>query len=77
MEYQIQFQNTGNDTAYYVRISNNIPEELDLPTLEIIDVSHPIEINYIPSARLLNFEFINRIIKHIDRLSVRGVRLSG
>jgi uncharacterized repeat protein (TIGR01451 family) len=41
LEYKIRFQNTGNDTAFVVRIIDKIPAELDLTTLRIGSASHP------------------------------------
>jgi archaellum component FlaF (FlaF/FlaG flagellin family) len=40
LEYTIYFQNTGNDTAFYVRIEDEIPAELDLNTLRPLHASH-------------------------------------
>jgi Leucine-rich repeat (LRR) protein len=41
LEYKIRFQNTGNDTAFVVRVLDKIPNELDLTTLRIGSASHP------------------------------------
>jgi hypothetical protein len=41
LEYKIRFQNTGNDTAFVVRVLDKIPAELDLTTLRIGSASHP------------------------------------
>jgi uncharacterized repeat protein (TIGR01451 family) len=41
LEYTIRFQNTGNDTAFVVRILDRLPAELDKTTLQIGVASHP------------------------------------
>ena len=41
IEYTIRFQNTGNDTAFVVRLLNMLPPELDKTTLKIGASSHP------------------------------------
>lgn len=42
LDYVIRFQNTGNDTAFNVRITDRLAVDLDLNTFEIIDASHPV-----------------------------------
>jgi hypothetical protein len=39
--YTIEFQNIGNDTAFNVRITDEIPASLDLKTLKVLDHSGP------------------------------------
>ena len=41
IEYTIRFQNTGNDTAFVVRLLNTLPDALDKTTLKIGASSHP------------------------------------
>jgi Secretion system C-terminal sorting domain len=41
LEYKIRFQNTGNDTAFVVRVIDKIAAELDLTTLRVGSASHP------------------------------------
>jgi uncharacterized repeat protein (TIGR01451 family) len=43
IDYQIDYQNTGNDTAFTVVVVDTLPAELDLSTLEILNTSHPME----------------------------------
>jgi uncharacterized repeat protein (TIGR01451 family) len=40
LEYTIRFQNTGNDTAFVVRVLDMLPQELDKTTLQIGASSH-------------------------------------
>ncbi|MGV3630344.1 MAG: DUF7619 domain-containing protein [Bacteroidota bacterium] len=39
--YTIRFQNTGTDTAFHVRIVDDLSSVLDVPTLEVLASSHP------------------------------------
>lgn len=55
LEYLIRFQNTGTDTAFNVSVYNEISENLDLLSLEIIDVSHNMDLEI--SDRELRFRF--------------------
>jgi uncharacterized repeat protein (TIGR01451 family) len=41
IRYTIRFQNTGNDTAFTVRIEDQISESLNLETLKPLAASHP------------------------------------
>ena len=47
LTYTVRFQNTGNDTAFYVRIADTLSAKLDIKTFNFIDASHPVttEIN--------------------------------
>lgn len=40
LTYQVRFQNTGNDTAFYVRIDDVLHKDIDRRTLMLIDASH-------------------------------------
>ena len=44
LTYTIRFQNTGNDTAYDVRLLDTLDSDLDLSTFRIISYSHPVEV---------------------------------
>jgi hypothetical protein len=39
--YTIRFQNTGTDTAFFVNIRDEFPENVDLSTLKLVNASHP------------------------------------
>lgn len=39
--YTIRFQNTGTDTAFFVTIRDEFPENVDLGTLKLVNASHP------------------------------------
>ncbi len=55
LTYTIQFQNTGNDTAFYVRLSDTLSSKLDVTTFEFIDASHPLQTEI--KNNILNFIF--------------------
>jgi hypothetical protein len=56
LEYTIHFQNTGNDTAFYVRIEDILPAELDVTTLRVLDASHFYSL-HITNQNTLQFVF--------------------
>jgi hypothetical protein len=57
LNYIIRFQNTGNDTAFNIHIQNQIPIELLETTFELIDASHPVDVNYNAVNRTFTFSF--------------------
>ncbi len=59
LEYLIRFQNTGNDTAFYIRLDNRIASYLQLSTLEFVSSSHPCDIEYQVYDSTLKFIFKN------------------
>jgi len=56
--YTVLFQNTGNDSAHYVMILDTLSPFLELSTLRIDAVSHPVSTHILP-GRVLKFEFEN------------------
>jgi hypothetical protein len=62
LEYIIRFQNTGNDTAFTVRVLNNISQMLDVSSFEFVASSHPVNITYGAYARLMTFTFDNILL---------------
>ncbi len=62
LDYIIRFQNTGNDTAFAVKILDPIDTfKLDLMSLEIISSTHIFNLNYIPEGNL-EFKFENILL---------------
>lgn len=62
LEYVIRFQNTGTDTAFNVRIANQIPiNNLDLNTISLGSSSHPYQLLIDPTGKL-NFSFQNILL---------------
>lgn len=74
LEYIIRFQNTGTDTAFNVRIANQIPiNNLDLTTLSLGSSSHPYQLLIDPTGKL-NFSFQNILLPDsaIDQKASHG-----
>lgn len=57
LNYRIRFQNTGTDTAFVVRIKDQLDANLDITSLQIVAASHPM--TYRLDDRLLTFTFKN------------------
>jgi hypothetical protein len=63
LEYIIRFQNTGNDTAFTVKILNPIDtNKLDISSIEFVHASHPVNINWINYQRNMEFKFENILL---------------
>ncbi|MBK9321331.1 MAG: T9SS type A sorting domain-containing protein [Bacteroidetes bacterium] len=63
LEYIIRFQNTGNDTAFTVKILNPIDtNKLNLSTFEFVTASHPVNLNWINYQRNMEFKFENILL---------------
>lgn len=60
LEYLIRFQNTGNDTAFTVRVEDTLAHTLQWESFEMIDTSHPVEVTRLDSA--INFTFNNILL---------------
>lgn len=56
IDYTILFQNTGTDTAFYIKVIDTISPYLDINTLRITNVSHPYTFTRIDS-NIIVFEF--------------------
>jgi hypothetical protein len=63
LDYIIRFQNTGNDTAFTVKIYNRIDTlKLQLNTLEFMASSHPMNIMYNYAMGRMEFRFDNILL---------------
>ncbi len=63
LEYIIRFQNTGNDTAFTVKVLNPIDTtRLQLNSLEIVSSSHPMNATWIPWEKNMQFQFENILL---------------
>ncbi len=63
LEYLIRFQNTGNDTAFAVKILNPIDtNKLDISSIEFVNASHPVNLNWINYQRNMEFKFENILL---------------
>ncbi len=61
IEYKIRFQNTGTDTAYYVRIEDRISAHLDVSSIEPGASSHPYRFE-LKADGTINFHFENILL---------------
>ncbi|MBK9399659.1 MAG: T9SS type A sorting domain-containing protein [Bacteroidetes bacterium] len=62
-EYIIRFQNTGNDTAFTVKILNPIDtNKLKISSIEFVNASHPVNLNWINYQRNMEFKFENILL---------------
>jgi uncharacterized repeat protein (TIGR01451 family) len=59
IEYQVRFQNTGNDTAQKVVIKDQLPAQFDVNSVQVISASH--ELNYSMDAGGLMVFTLNNI----------------
>ncbi len=57
LEYTVRFQNTGNDTAFYVEIRDEISEHLDLKSFDLFAYSHNVETQIDIESRVATFRF--------------------
>ena len=63
LEYIIYFQNTGNDTAFNVRVLNPIDTfKLEIHSFEFVASSHPVNIEYKIWEKNLHFTFDNILL---------------
>lgn len=62
LDYVIRFQNTGNDTAFTVKIKNFLPKNTDYNTVDLIGFSHPVRLKYNNEEKLMWFEFENILL---------------
>ena len=58
LEYTVRFQNTGNDTAFTVRIGDQLDPNLDRESFRFVAASHPVDISMDENG-LLQFLFQN------------------
>jgi hypothetical protein len=63
LEYIIRFQNTGNDTAFTVKILNPIDTtKLQLSTIEFVSSSHPVNLKWIDYRQNMEFTFADILL---------------
>jgi uncharacterized repeat protein (TIGR01451 family) len=55
LTYTIRFQNTGTDTAFFVKVIDTLDVNFDVTTFELLAASH--EVNYSLNDRILSFKF--------------------
>jgi hypothetical protein len=62
LEYIINFQNTGTDTAFNVKVFNPISDKLDFTTFDFITSSHPVDLSYNAFSQRMEFVFDNILL---------------
>jgi uncharacterized repeat protein (TIGR01451 family) len=62
LEYIINFQNTGTDTAFNIKVFNPISEKLDFTTFDFITSSHPVDLSYNEFSQRMEFIFDNILL---------------
>lgn len=62
LEYVINFQNTGNDTAFVIHVLDTIPSELNMLTFDLLSSSHNVALNYDNDSRRMDFGFDNILL---------------
>ncbi len=73
LTYTVRFQNTGNDTAYYVAIKDTLDPNLVLETLEIAAYSHtPTNIDLTDGVLLIEFNDIQLPDSNVNVVSSNG-----
>ncbi len=60
--YTIRFQNTGNDTAFRVIITDTLSPWLDFNTFNLLDASHNVAVEFNNINRALKFSFYNILL---------------
>jgi uncharacterized repeat protein (TIGR01451 family) len=73
LTYTVYFQNTGNDTAYFVRLEDTLSANLDLSTFEWLSSSHP-NTWQINNDRRLRIDYDNIMLpdSFVDELGSHG-----
>ena len=61
IEYLIRFQNVGNDTAFNIFITDSLSSYLDLTSLEILESSHPYQLQ-IDTNQVMTFSFFDALL---------------
>lgn len=56
LKYTVHFQNTGNDTAYLVRVIDTLDAKLDMATLAVLGASHDFEFDIV-SGNVMQWTF--------------------
>jgi uncharacterized repeat protein (TIGR01451 family) len=73
LTYRIRFQNTGNDTAYHVKITDTLSTSLDWNSLRILDYSHPMEMKVMENGkRMFLFNNIMLVDSHTNEPASHG-----
>jgi uncharacterized repeat protein (TIGR01451 family) len=72
LSYLIRFQNEGNWRTYKVRVENDVDTSLDLSSLALGKISHPVRLIVRGRTLVWNFDNINLSPKSIDEPNSHG-----
>lgn len=72
LSYLIRFQNEGNWRTYKVRVENDVDTSLDISTLALGKISHPVRLIVRGRTLVWNFDNINLSPKAIDEPNSHG-----
>ncbi len=74
LTYTIRFQNTGNDTAFNIRIEDTLDWNLDITSFDFVAASHPVKTVVKVEDRALVFEFDNIYLpdSNVNELASHG-----
>ncbi len=61
LEYTIRFQNTGNDTAFNVRVTDTLSAKIDVASFELVSSTHSVQ-PLITGDKVLTFYFDNILL---------------
>ena len=63
LDYTLRFQNTGNDTAFSVKVINPIDtNKFELSSFEFVNASHPVNLNWVNYNSNMEFTFENILL---------------
>lgn len=68
IDYQINFQNTGNDTAFFVTLIDTLSEHLDPASIQVTSASHPY------TWQLKNFAYFDPIFWQMKTVAILEVK---
>jgi uncharacterized repeat protein (TIGR01451 family) len=73
LEYQIRFENTGNDTAYHVVVKDTLNSNLDFSTFEVLGSSHKMNTEISSDGKVaFHFNYIMLPDTGADKLGAQG-----
>lgn len=70
--YRINFQNRGNDTAHFVKIVDQLNNNFDLSTIQLLSSSHPYNFSLIDHELIWQFDPILLPDSNIDEANSHG-----
>jgi uncharacterized repeat protein (TIGR01451 family) len=72
LNYTIRFQNTGNDTAFFVMLIDSLSLDFDLSSFEFLSSSHTVQVSLNKNLLKFTFEDINLLCSSINEPESHG-----